>query len=171
MPKQLNVERSTSTAHRLSHYDGACGNIHGHNMLWEVEVRVRMDEDDPSNMPLDLKEIADAIDEVDHACLLNKDDSLCEPSSMGVSAVEQMFGDVIWFEGDPTCEVLSEWMAEQLYNLDPAVTNVSVTLSETDKYSVTEHYSAISSGEEPDRNSGDEEEEATIEEDEEATDE
>lgn len=127
--RSLNVERSTSTGHRLTHYDGVCGNIHGHNMKWNVSVDVDMNESGEDNMPLDLKDISNTIDKVDHALLLNEDDPLLQEVD------KELLGEVYTFEGDPTCEVMAKWMAEELVNLD-AVHYVEVEVSETDKYSV-----------------------------------
>lgn len=116
------------------HYDGACGNVHGHNMDWEVTVGVMMDEEDDSNMPVDLKEISDCIDQVDHACLLNENDVLENAFPDGS---ETALGDVITFEGDPTCEVMSEWMARQISHLSDAILYVDLVVYETDKYGVS----------------------------------
>jgi 6-pyruvoyl-tetrahydropterin synthase len=150
--RTLEVERSTSTAHRLTHYDGACGNIHGHNMTWEVEVTVDVDGMAPENMPVDLKEVSDAIDRVDHAAVLGSKDELVERLDHSFDSVsgketarefvEQTFGDVIWLSaGDPTCEVLADWMARRIYNIDESVTNVRLSVAETDKYSISTGYS------------------------------
>lgn len=132
--RTLHVERSTSTAHRLLNYDGACRNVHGHNMDWDVTISLDMvDEDDPTNMPLDFKEVSDTIDEVDHAILLNETDPL-------YNEVANALGDFITFEGDPTCEVMAKWMAEKLFDLDEAVNHVTVSVAETDKYSIETSY-------------------------------
>jgi 6-pyruvoyl-tetrahydropterin synthase len=141
--RTLHVERSTSTAHRLQEYDGVCGNIHGHNMDWDVTVTVSMEGTGQGNMPLDLKEVADLIDEVDHTCILSTDDQLVrlfeDLSGPGTHSaktlIENHFGDVIWFGSDPTCEVVAEWMAEKICELDP-VLSVEVTLHETEKYGI-----------------------------------
>lgn len=140
--RTLHVERSTSTAHRLSHYEGVCGNIHGHNFKWEVEVEVSFDPDDEAAMPLDLKDVSDAIDQVDHACLLNKSDPIMADVGGLVSQplVEDLFGDVVWFDQDPTCEIVAAWMAEQIYQLTTDVVDVDVFVYETDKYGVSHSY-------------------------------
>lgn len=130
--RTLDVQRSTSTAHRLVNYDGVCGNIHGHNMKWDVRVEVDMSDTGDNNMPLDLKAVADIIDEVDHAIVLSSDDPLAE-----IEDIEELLGDVIWFDGDPTCEVLSQWMADRIANANESVLWVSVDVAETDKYSVS----------------------------------
>lgn len=144
--RELEIGRSTSTAHRLSRYNGICGNIHGHNMHWEVKVEVDMAHSQDDNMPLDLKDISDLIDEVDHACILSKKDIGDLAKVFGMEAVpakreerkellEEFFGNVYWFEGDPTCEVLVQWMADRIADLDPVVWT-KVELYETDKYGI-----------------------------------
>lgn len=120
----LTVEHSTSTAHRLMEYDGACSNVHGHNFKWEVEMKVEVPEDG-SNMSIDFKEVTDELDTVDHAILLNASDPL-------VDNVEAL-GKFITFDGDPTCELVGDWMAKRLAELDNVVW-VRIRLSETDKY-------------------------------------
>lgn len=126
--RTLSVERSTSTAHRLLHYDGACNNVHGHNMAFDVEVQVDMADTGEGNMPLDLKDVSDVIDQYDHATVLNEDDPLAE--------VLADLGPVYTTEGDPTCEVLSQRVADELTALD-GVGMAVVTVNETDKYGIT----------------------------------
>jgi 6-pyruvoyl-tetrahydropterin synthase len=144
--RTLTVERTTSTAHRLTCYDGACGNIHGHNMRWEAQVTVSMEDVGEDQMPLDLKDISEAIDETDHAILLSEEeqDIVERLLEQGFDApellLEDLFGDVIWFESDPTCENISQWMARKLYHIDDAVEYVTLTVAETDKYDVSTDY-------------------------------
>ena len=135
--RTLHVKRSTSTAHRLTHYDGVCGNIHGHNMNWEVWVEVSMGGTGKDNMPVDLKSVADLIDEVDHACLLSRDEAKEIPLDNNLGFIEEFFGDVIWFDGDPTCEVMAQWMADRILESDEAILGVDVTVYETDKYGIS----------------------------------
>lgn len=138
--RELHVERSTSTAHRLTHYDGVCGNVHGHNLEWEAELTVRFDPEDEAAMPLDLKVVADVIDITDHATLLYENDPLVQNQTTRDSLeareyVEDLLGSVIWFSYDPTCEVVVEWMADRLLGLSDVIA-VAITLNETDKYGV-----------------------------------
>ena len=158
--RTLDVERSTSTAHRLAYYDGACGNVHGHNMDWEVEVEVSMAGVGDDNMPLDLKKISSLIDDVDHAAVFGRDDDLLRfvyeysdslhhgeldnPDYPIDSETQFMFsddiepiGEVYVFAGDPTCEVLSQWMANRLVNTIGPVLHAEVTVYETDKYGIS----------------------------------
>lgn len=153
--RTLEVERSTSTAHRLSEYDGVCGDMHGHNMHWDVTVTITMSGTGSDNMPVDLKDISGLIDSVDHAAVLSKDDSLLQfvlennteyddneyeytkPDSNGLIAHEDIepIGEVFVFDSDPTCEMLSEWMAEEILSLPP-VSFVDLIVNETDKYGI-----------------------------------
>jgi len=155
--RTLHVERSTSTAHRLHHYDGVCGNVHGHNMKWEATVEVSMENVDDSNMPLDLKTVSDLIDDTDHAILLNVHDELLDVVSDGVTldtseSLEDLrqkdqsgiyvdcgqiplLGETYLFHGDPTCEVMAQWMADRIQNID-AVVDVDMVVHETDKYGI-----------------------------------
>lgn len=125
----LEIERTTSTGHRLSHYDGVCGNIHGHNMRWEVRVDVDFDPDDDAAMQLDLKDISDVIDVADHSLLLNEKDPLLDH--------DVPLGDrVVTFDSDPTCEKVSQWMADRILETSPHIQYVELTLYETEKYAV-----------------------------------
>jgi 6-pyruvoyltetrahydropterin/6-carboxytetrahydropterin synthase len=141
--RTLQVERSTSTAHRLAHYEGVCANVHGHNMKWDIHLTVDMSNAGEDNMPLDFKEVSDLIDETDHAILLNENDGIVGTFiDMGLSeeeakkTIEEEFGDVIWFDGDPTCELVSQWMADRLVDEIDAVMESTVELAETEKYSI-----------------------------------
>ncbi len=155
--RTLHIERSTSTAHRLSHYDGVCGNVHGHNMKWEAEVEVSMDDVGDDQMPLDLKTVSSLIDDTDHAILLNVNDRLLdvvadevllessdsledlrgkEQSGVYVGSGQvPLLGETYLFRGDPTCEVIAQWMADRIQSVDNVV-DVKMTVHETDKYGI-----------------------------------
>lgn len=147
--RMLDIDRSTSTAHRLTEYDGVCNNIHGHNLKWTGTVRVIMDDTGLDNMPVDFKRVKDTIDRVDHTLLLSAEDRLVKGmydlddfDSHGTSyeflRVENpSFGEIVMFDGDPTCEMLVGWMGELIYNLDEAIKSVRIELGETDKYQVS----------------------------------
>jgi 6-pyruvoyl-tetrahydropterin synthase len=140
----LTVEQSTSTAHRLFEYDGACGSVHGHNLRWELAAVVSMMDPDPSTdpdgatraMPVDLKDLRDTLDAVDHAVLLFEDDPLADVLASG-DIEGQAAERVHTFETDPTCETLVWWMARRLVYEHDAVQGVRLTLYETSKYAVT----------------------------------
>ena len=143
--RKLSVERSVATGHRLSEYDGVCGNVHGHNINFEVKVWVEMDENDSSNMPLDLKDISAVVDQLDHVLVLSVNDEMLEidPTWGGVRDdaefpvlfKSEVYGPVYVFEGDPTCEVIAQYIAEELIGLN-GVFYADVIAYETDKYSV-----------------------------------
>jgi 6-pyruvoyl-tetrahydropterin synthase len=143
----LEVERATSTAHRLLNYEGVCSNVHGHNLEWEVELTLS-GVSKPDNMSVDFKDVSDYIDYTDHAVLLNENDPLLEESLVpetvdefeSVSWTKEIvdpLGEVIVFEGDPTCEILVDWMAELLVTEIDSAAVADVSLSETEKYTIT----------------------------------
>lgn len=142
--RTLTVNRSTATAHRLAEYDGVCGELHGHNLAFEAEVEVDMANSGKDNMPIDLKSISAIIDQLDHKTVLSQHDPLvelgidldAEACPCHVHVAEAGLGDVIAFDGDPTCEAIVEWVAEEIYD-NPAVRSVELTLHETESYSVT----------------------------------
>lgn len=136
--RTLTVERSTSTAHRLTHYEGVCANVHGHNMKWDLELVVSMEDTGEENMPLDFKDVSDRIDEYDHAILLNNDDPLVSAPD----GVRDLLGEVVTFEGDPTCELVAQVVADDLVAELDCVLEAFVTLSETEKYGMTAHAQA-----------------------------
>lgn len=150
--RRIHVERSTSTAHRLTHYQGACGNIHGHNIDWEISAWVSMENVGEDNMPVDFKDVADLIDDVDHACLLNEDDPVVTERTKGDNQqaarardmLDTIFGDVVWFESDPTCEMVAKWMARRIYEEFEPITQVTVEAAETDKYTMEAQYPGLS---------------------------
>lgn len=146
--RTLTVERSVAMGHRLSRYDGLCGNVHGHNVRFDVRVRVEMGEDDKSNMPLDLKDISGVVDQLDHVLVLANDDQMLDidpsledregdgsPEDYPYVYDSEVYGRVFVFDGDPTCEVISQYVADEIVELN-GVYYVDVTAYETDKYSV-----------------------------------
>jgi 6-pyruvoyl-tetrahydropterin synthase len=154
--RTLTVERSTSTAHRLANYDGACHNIHGHNLEWEVEVTLDVDINGVDNMGIDFKEVSDLIDDTDHAMLMSEEEIEIAAQSGPFTDIEQarqfltgLFGDIIWFDGDPTVELLTKWMARRIYEANDAITHVDVSCHETDKYGLSAEYNGSESIDRP----------------------
>lgn len=125
--RELTVNHTTSTAHRLVHYDGVCANVHGHNMEWDVYLHVEEPETDDA-MTIDFKKVSDILDEYDHAILLNEDDALLEYEN----AINTL-GDVKTFEKDPTTEHLSQVVVDRFLE-HPQITYAQVNVKETDKY-------------------------------------
>lgn len=157
MSDQLNltVEMTTSTAHRLSHYDGACSSVHGHNMGWDVTIEFAYSANHEDNMSVDFKEVSDLIDEVDHALLLNNDDPIAqerianEENWTWIDGNQQnpvvgwttfntaKYGKVFIFDGDPTVEILTEWLLSRIMNKYDTAIRANATVSETDKYEIS----------------------------------
>ncbi len=65
---EVKIETNFSAAHHLLNYKGNCENQHGHN--WKVEVYVRGNELDKSNILVDFKvlkkKVNEVIDYLDH---------------------------------------------------------------------------------------------------------
>ena len=59
---EVKVEKSFSAAHHLLNYEGVCENQHGHN--WKVEVYVKGETLDKSNILVDFKILKKELDEV-----------------------------------------------------------------------------------------------------------
>ena len=59
---EVKVEKSFSAAHHLLNYQGACENQHGHN--WKVEVYVKGEALDKSNILVDFKVLKKELDEI-----------------------------------------------------------------------------------------------------------
>ncbi len=59
---EVKVEKSFSAAHHLLNYEGVCENQHGHN--WKVEVYVKGQTLDKSNILIDFKILKKELDEV-----------------------------------------------------------------------------------------------------------
>ena len=128
--RTMSVEQTTSTAHRLYRYDGVCNNIHGHNLRWEVEATIDMlDAPEDTGMVVDLKDLKDVVDAVDHAVILHAEDPLAD---LLIEAGQEVYVLPV----DPTCENVVAWMAETIIEELPVVA-VDLTLSETDKYSIS----------------------------------
>ena len=65
---EVKVQKYFSAAHHLLNYDGECENQHGHN--WKVEVFVRGNELNKSNILIDFKvlkkKLTQVLDNFDH---------------------------------------------------------------------------------------------------------
>jgi 6-pyruvoyltetrahydropterin/6-carboxytetrahydropterin synthase len=74
----LKAEHSFDSAHFLAHYDGKCGNIHGHR--WKVEIEVQADKlvngGQLDGMVIDFgdlkKDVKAMVDYYDHALIIEK---------------------------------------------------------------------------------------------------
>lgn len=129
--RQMSIETTTSTAHRLPDYDGACAHIHGHNMAWSLDVTVDMDAE-VDGMVVDLKDLKAVVERYDHALVLHATDPLVNH----LDAFGEMGFDIVTTDGAPTCECLSQVVADDLVTI-PGVISARVGLAETAKYSVS----------------------------------
>lgn len=59
---EIKVETYFSSAHHLLNYKGKCENLHGHN--WKVEVTVKGDSLDKSNILVDFKVLKKCVNEI-----------------------------------------------------------------------------------------------------------
>jgi 6-pyruvoyltetrahydropterin/6-carboxytetrahydropterin synthase len=120
---RLNLEHHFAAAHQLTHaYAKECNeNVHGHN--WRVLIEINTSQL-TNGMVVDFKKLKEIINELDHKNL----------------------NTILDFE--PTAENLSKYIREQIVNVMkelqktneealPPVTEVSVTVFEADKASIT----------------------------------
>ena len=91
----LDVDYHFDSAHKLTDYDGPCGNLHGHR--WKVLVSAKGEIGD-GNMVIDFTKIKSVIDELDHKYL---NDILKEPN--------------------PTAEFISLYLLKRFETLYPKV--------------------------------------------------
>jgi 6-pyruvoyltetrahydropterin/6-carboxytetrahydropterin synthase len=108
----VRVEADFAAAHFLSHYEGKCERLHGHN--YKVRAFARAETLGPGGMLLDFGEFKGALRAVlaglDH-CLLN---------------------DEAAFEGDPSAERIAEFVYKALVLRLPEAPLDAVEVFETD---------------------------------------
>lgn len=104
---EVKIETHFSAAHHLLNYKGACENQHGHN--WKVEVFVRGENLDKSNILIDFKvlkkKVNEVVDYLDHA------DINTLPEFEGVS---------------PSSEILAKFLYERIKKEINGVCKVNV---------------------------------------------
>ena len=104
---ELKVKSSFSAAHHLLNYNGECENQHGHN--WKVEVYVKGNILDKSNILIDFKvlkrELNNILDFLDH-----KD----------INTLQEFNGI------SPSSEIISKFIYDKIKLKIPKVTKVSV---------------------------------------------
>ena len=115
---KLSLEHSFAAAHQLTHaYSKECNdNLHGHNwkVITEIETAFLVD-----GMVIDFKKLKEIINQLDHKNL----------------------NEVLDFE--PTAENIARWLQEQVAKEikdkrpEEILTNVSITVFEADKASIT----------------------------------
>jgi 6-pyruvoyltetrahydropterin/6-carboxytetrahydropterin synthase len=108
----VRVEASFAAAHFLSHYQGKCERLHGHN--YRVFAYARGEELDSGGMLLDFGVLKGSLREVleglDH-CLLN---------------------DMEVFAGDPSAERIAKYIFDELSRRLPGIPLSAVEVFETD---------------------------------------
>lgn len=139
--QSMSAELTTSTGHRLPDYDGACANLHGHNLHWEIKVNVEMAYAE-DGMAVDLKDLKAVANRFDHALVLAADDPLVDVLGDETEIVHLPDGET------PTCENMVWAVAHELLDLN-GVRDSAVVLRETDKYSVSAHAFGGNRDEEP----------------------
>lgn len=115
-------------AHRLAKgYEGKCANIHGHS--WNGVLALRTEKLDHQDMSIDFYKMGEFVkkieNELDHTILLQHDDTdlikLC---------VDNKWKHVI-FTGNPTCEIIAEYIAICAKEFFGAAMFKSITIKET----------------------------------------
>jgi len=100
-----------ATGHRLSKHKGLCKNIHGHNL--KVEVYVSASKLNEGDMVIDFAHLKEAVkiklEEFDHCLLVNSKDF---PTL--AFAVEQQMKHIEIPNSDPTAEILSQFLFEEI---------------------------------------------------------
>lgn len=104
---EVKVEKHFAAAHHLLNYEGDCENQHGHN--WKVEVYVRGDKLNESNILVDFKVLKKHLDSV--LDLLDHKD----------------LNELEFFkEQSPSSELISKFVYEKMKEIMPQVFKVSV---------------------------------------------
>ncbi len=106
----LRVKKDFDAAHRLTSYEGACANLHGHT--WHVEFFIRVNEAkmQDNGISIDFKDLKASLESIlpDHAYL----------------------NDVL--TQNPTAEYISKWLFEQVRD-KLSLDIVKVVLWETER--------------------------------------
>ena len=104
---ELKVLGSFSAAHHLLNYEGECENQHGHN--WKVEVYIKGENLDKSNILVDFKvlkrELKTVLERLDHKDINEL------PEFKGIS---------------PSSEILAKYIYEEMNKLFPQISKVGV---------------------------------------------
>ncbi len=104
---EVRIETYFSSAHHLLNYKGKCENMHGHN--WKVEVSLKGEELDRSNILVDFKilkkTVNEIIDYIDH-----KD----------INELPE-FKDI-----SPSSEIIAKYIYEEVEKRFPNVSRVNI---------------------------------------------
>lgn len=115
-------------AHRLSNYQGACSEIHGHTYKLAATFGGIIDPD--TDMILDFKILKNILklsilEPLDHRLILKEN-----AENRGIFSAYT--GKITWMESEPTSERMIEWMAKRLTALVPSsIELVELHLHET----------------------------------------
>ncbi|HSJ67192.1 MAG TPA: 6-carboxytetrahydropterin synthase QueD [Anditalea sp.] len=98
------------SAHRISDYDGACQQLHGHS--YKLEVSISGNEIGRGDMLLDFKFLKSLVNSLvietwDHALLL-KDNGANRKDFSGLT------DKICWMKTEPTAERMVLWIADKL---------------------------------------------------------
>lgn len=104
---EVRVETNFSSAHHLLNYKGKCENNHGHN--WKVEVAIKGEKLDKSNILIDFKVLKAFVNEV--VDYLDHKDINELPEFKGVS---------------PSSEIIAKYIYKKIEEKFPNVAKVSV---------------------------------------------
>lgn len=114
---RLHLEREIAISHQLKYHEGKCKNLHGHNLLIEVDVEARdlIYVGSSKGMVVDFGTVKGIVDELDH-CHLN----------------DKFKGLNIDLETQPTAEMLAEYLANAVNERakNPNITAVRVRVHE-----------------------------------------
>ena len=104
---EVKIETHFSSAHHLLNYKGECENQRGHN--WKVEVYVRGNNLDKSNILIDFKVLKKQVNEI--VDYLDHTDINTLPEFQGIS---------------PSSEIIAKFLYEKIKKVIPNTSKVSV---------------------------------------------
>ncbi len=99
--------------HRLSKHCGLCKNVHGHNLM--IEVQLKSDVLNTNDMVIDFSYLKETVkklflDRMDHCTILNESD---RKTIEGIERVQEV-GKIVLCPSDPTAEFLSKSLYDML---------------------------------------------------------
>lgn len=102
--------------HRLSKHCGLCKNIHGHNLV--IEVQLSTDNLNDNDMVIDFKDLKtyvnDILEKFDHTTILNRNDTesgkFLEKAGFRVEYINAL-------DRDPTAEVFSAYLYKRFQSI------------------------------------------------------
>jgi 6-pyruvoyltetrahydropterin/6-carboxytetrahydropterin synthase len=112
---RLTIHTAFAAAHNLTHYQGDCENLHGHN--WKVEVSVTTDKLDKAGLGLDFKilkkETNELLKTLDHK-YLNELNPFKELSPSSENIARHLYGELkrIFAAYHVTVEMVTVWESD-----------------------------------------------------------